>query len=173
MIANISDQVRCSGNDGAGDPTDKCGDRAHNPPQCPPKDPGTPVDDTDKRLEAFSEPQERYSRITFCSKFFELATLDEAVSRTKDSPNKKNLEYWNNRARCFFHEVVHLDYFMNADDKNPKSLSPEVFDTQFKYKSGGQTYEVEGYGPFNLKILRNYIPKNKKYIGYYTQRNGG
>ncbi|KAL8720304.1 MAG: hypothetical protein Q9225_002816 [Loekoesia sp. 1 TL-2023] len=167
-------EVRCSGNDGSGDPDDKCGDRAHQPPQCPPRDPRSPDDDEDQRLEAFSEPNLRYSRITFCSKFFDLPTLTEAMDRfkAKPRPDQDNLENWNNRARCFFHEVTHLDYFMNADDSNDDSKSPEVFDAQFKYKTSGQTYEVEAYGPFYAKMMRNYIPKQKKYIGYYTQRNG-
>lgn len=167
-------QVRCSGNDASGDPDDKCGDRANQPPQCPPRDPRAPDDDEDQRLEAFSEPNLRYSRITFCSKFFDLSTLTEAMDRFKNKPrtDQDNLENWNNRARVFFHEVTHLDYFMNANDSRDDSKSPEVFDAQFKYKTGGQTYEVEAYGPFFAKMMRNYIPKQKKYIGYYTQRNG-
>ncbi|KAL9124459.1 MAG: hypothetical protein Q9217_006211 [Psora testacea] len=79
-------EVRCSGNDGSGDPDDKCGDRAHQPPQCPPHDPRAPDDDEDQRLEAFSKPNLRYSRITFCSKFFDLPTLTEAVDRFKGRP---------------------------------------------------------------------------------------
>lgn len=167
-------QVRCSGNDGSGDPEDKCGDRAHQPPQCPPGGNRPPDDDDDQRLEAFSEPNLKYSRITFCSKFFDLPTLTETMDRYKNKPttDQDNLENWNNRARCFFHEVTHLDYFMNADDSKDDSKSPEVFDAQFQYKALGQTYTAEAYGPFNAKILRNYIPKQKKYIGYYTQRNG-
>ncbi|KAL9124460.1 MAG: hypothetical protein Q9217_006212 [Psora testacea] len=61
---------------------------------------------------------------------------------------------------------------MNAEDSKDDSKSPEVFDAQFKYRTGGQTYEVDAYGPFYAKMMRNYIPKQKKYIGYYTQRNG-
>lgn len=171
---NIYVQVRCSGNDGSGDPDDKCGDRAHQPPQCPPRNPRAPGDDEDQRLEAFSEPNEEYSRITICSKFFDLPTLTEAMDRFKKRPTAEqdNLENWNNRARLFFHEVTHLDYFMNADESKDNSKSPEVFDAQFKYKTGRQTYEVEAYGPLYAKMMRNYIPKQKKYIGYYTQRNG-
>ncbi|KAL9628590.1 MAG: hypothetical protein Q9164_007212, partial [Protoblastenia rupestris] len=133
------------GNDGKGDPDNKCGDKAYQPPQCSPRNPGTPVDDEDKRLEAYSEPNEKYSRITFCSKFFDLPTLTEAIDRTKKKStiDHNNLEFWNNRARCFFHEVTHLDYFMNADDNNDNSKSPEVFDTQFKYKSD----KITPFGP--------------------------
>ncbi|KAL9585289.1 MAG: hypothetical protein Q9212_001613 [Teloschistes hypoglaucus] len=76
-----------------------------------------------------------------------------------------------NRARVFFHEVTHLDYFMSANDTKDDSKSPEVFDAQFRYKTGKQTYTAQAYGPFWAKTLRNYNPKPKKYIGYYTQRN--
>ena len=94
------------------------------------------------------------------------------MDRFKNKPraDQDNLENWNNRARCFFHEVTHLDYFMNANDSRDDSKSPEVFDAQFKYKTGGQT--VDAYGPFYARMMRNYIPRQKKYIGYYTQRNG-
>lgn len=164
-------QVRCSGNDEKGDPDNVCGDRGRNgPPQCPSKDPRAPGDDEDQRLEAFSEPGGSYSSITFCSKFFDLPTLSEVRKRNKrrSEEQQDNLENWNNRARVFFHEVTHLNYFMNADDSRKDSKSPEVFDAQFKY--GGSI--AEAYGPYYAKMLRNYIPREKKYIGYYTQRNG-
>ena len=61
---------------------------------------------------------------------------------------------------------------MNANDNDKNSKSPEVFDAQFKYKIGKKTFFAEAYGPYYAKILRNYIPSQKKYIGYYTQRNG-
>ncbi|KAI4197393.1 MAG: hypothetical protein LQ350_005944 [Teloschistes chrysophthalmus] len=51
------------------------------------------------------------------------------------------------------------------------SKSPEVFDAQFRYKTGKQTYTAQAYGPFWAKTLRNYIPKPVSDIGYYTQRN--
>lgn len=171
---DIYTQIRCSGNEQDGDPEDKCGDRAHQPPQCPPRDHRAPDYDEDRRLEAFSEPNLKYSRITFCSKFFDLPALTEVMDRFKNKPRaiQDNLENWNNRARLFFHEVTHLDWFMNANDTKDDSKSPEVFDAQFKYKAGGEMYEVEAYGPFHAKIMRNHIPKQKKYIGYYTQRDG-
>ena len=83
------------------------------------------------------------------------------------------MENWNNRARVFFHEMTHLDSFMNADDKDDNSLSPEVFDVEFNYKRPGQLKETaQAYGPYYAKMLRNFIPKDAKLIGYYTQRNG-
>lgn len=122
ILNEICAQVRCSGNDGSGDPHDKCGDRAHQPPQCPPQD-RVPSDDEDLRLQAFSEPvtteyRGEYSRIIFCSKFFDPPTLTDAMDRFKNDTTKDqdNLENWDNRARVFFHEVTHLDYFMNAND---------------------------------------------------------
>ena len=93
--------------------------------------------------------------------------MDEAITQGKkrSAASQNNLQIWNSRARVFFHEATHLDYFMNA----PGS-SPYVSDTKFSYKSGGNNYDVEGYGPYNAKILRNYVKQGR--IGYYTQRNG-
>lgn len=52
-----------------------------------------------------------YSRITFCSRFFNnLQSLDDAIKNAKSKPSKQQdvLEIWNNRARCFFHEVTRM-----------------------------------------------------------------
>ena len=158
-------QVRCSGGDNSGDPDNICGDR-QNPPNCPPPISGQPQGGT-VQLQAYSDPGEKYSRITFCTQFFNLNSLTDAIrlGQKKSAADQNNLETWENRARCFFREVTHLDYFMNAPDK-----SPYVSDTKFSYKLGGIKNDVEGYGPFNAKVLRNYVTKNR--IGYYTQRNG-
>ncbi|KAL8790632.1 MAG: hypothetical protein Q9213_000480 [Squamulea squamosa] len=156
-------EVRCSGGDGTGDPENVCGDR-DNPAECPAPG-GAPIGGK-RRLEAYSDPTERYSRITFCTEFFNLLSMGEAIKAAKKLPTyqQNNLEVWNNRARVFFHEVTHLDYFVNAPGK-----SPYISDTQFRYKDKGETFDVEGYGPYNAKILRNYIKKGR--VGYYTQRN--
>ena len=86
------------------------------------------------------------------------------MNRFKNKPraDQDNLENWNNRARLFFHEVTHLDYFMNADDSRDDSKSPEVFDAGFNFKSGGKTYKAEAYGPLYAKMMRNYNPWQKK-----------
>lgn len=163
MLTRIA-QVRCSGGDGSGDPDNICGDR-NNPPDCPP--PGGPPVGGPVQLEAYSDPNEKYSRITFCNGFFNLPSLTDAINwgKTKSAVDQNNLETWNSRARTFFHEATHLDYFMNAPVK-----SPYVSDTTFSYKLGGNTYAVEGYGPYNAKVLRNWVKSGR--IGYYTQRNG-
>lgn len=123
-------------------------------------------------MEAYSDPREKYSRITFCSKFFDLPTLSEVEkwNKKRSKEQKDDLDNWNNRARVFFHEVTHLDYFMNADDSKKDSKSPEVFDVQFKYR--GENEFTEAYGPFYAKMLRNWTPKRNSDMGYYTQRNG-
>ena len=158
-------QVRCSGGDNSGDPDNICGDR-QNPPTCPPPIGGQPQGGT-VQLQAYSDPGGTYSRITFCTQFFNLNSLTDAISlgQKKSAADQNNLETWENRARTFFHEVTHLDYFMNVPGK-----SPYVSDTTFSYKFGGINNKVEGYGPFNARVLRNYVTKNR--IGYYTQRNG-
>lgn len=81
------------------------------------------------------------------------------------APNQNNLELWDNRARCFLHEVTHLDYFMNAPDK-----SPYTWDLTFQYRLGGQKLNADGYGPYNWKVIRNYVRQGK--AGFYTQYNG-
>ncbi|KAI9674471.1 MAG: hypothetical protein M1817_001809 [Caeruleum heppii] len=158
-------EVRCSGGDNSGDPDDICGDKKPDNPECPP--PGGPPQGGTVQLEAYSDPAEKYSRITFCNKFFnELKSLGEAMDYGKKQPRdvQNNLETWNSRARCFLHEATHLDYFMDAPAKNPY-----ISDLSFSYRDRNGVQKVEGYGPYNCKVLRNYIKAGK--AGYYTQRN--
>jgi len=119
-------------------------------------------------MEAWSNPSGRYSQITFCSRFFnDLRPLEEVIDSGKKKPVDKqdNLETWNSRARCFFHEVTHLTYFMNTPKQGPK-----VEDLQIKFVQEGKKLTETAYGPYNAKVLRNYVAKGKG--GFYTQRNG-
>jgi hypothetical protein len=173
LIARRLRKVRCSdsklGKDSS-DPDNRCGDGKPNDGNCPG---GTPPAGGTNQVEAFSEPDGKYSRITFCNDFFSLNSLSDAVKLAKAKPreDKNDLTNWNNRARVFFHEVTHLDYFMNAGD-DPKDKSPYVTDLKFKLKVGGLKQEFEAYGPFNAKIVRNYVTKKAADSAYYSQRNG-
>ncbi|KAF1829868.1 hypothetical protein BDW02DRAFT_610144, partial [Decorospora gaudefroyi] len=108
--------------------------------------------------EAISEQRDNgwfggYSQITFCNRFFNnVKSLDEATKFAKRTDERKeNLENWNNRARCFFHEITHLAYFMNTP-----SLSPYVEDLLINYGAKSNRVEEVAYGPYNVKVLRNY-----------------
>jgi hypothetical protein len=128
-------------------------------------------------MEAFSDPAPTdnggWSRITFCNGFFNLNSLNEAITIQKRRPksDQNRLDKWNNRARCFFHEITHLDYFMNAgDDKSSKS--PFVSDLEIRYRTSRSPSDwYDAYGPYNAKVLRNWLDQDPKYIGYYSQRN--
>lgn len=132
-----------------------------------------PSDDGENTMEAWSNPSGMYSQITFCSRFFnDLRPLKEVVDsgKKKSAAIQDNLETWNSRARCFFHEVTHLTYFMNTPGEGPN-----VEDLQIKFKprgQKGQTVTDIAYGPYNTKLLRNYVWRGKGNGGFYTQRNG-
>ncbi|KAL9618556.1 MAG: hypothetical protein Q9160_006740 [Pyrenula sp. 1 TL-2023] len=160
--------VRKIGGDGKGDPDNICGDKKDEPPKCPPGQPSPPAGE-EPAIEAYSDNASKgsglwYSRITFCNRFFnKLPSLDDAIKNPKARPSKQQdvLEIWNNQARCFFHEITHLDYFMNVDQ-----LSPPTDDLQIRYKAAGVADWYDAYGPYNIKVLRNY-----RGDGYYPQRN--
>jgi len=119
-------------------------------------------------MEAWSNPSGTYSQITFCSRFFnDLRPLDEVIDSGKGKPVdvQNKLETWNSRARCFFHEVTHLTYFMNTPKQGPK-----VEDLQIIFEQKGVKQTDIAYGPYNAKVLRNYMRKGRG--GFYTQRNG-
>jgi len=169
-------KVRCSdGNQGpnAPDPQDICGDATPDPGKCPNGQP--PVGGGKATLQAFSDPSpddSRYSRITFCTDFFKLQDFNTAISNGKAlaRTQQRDLSRWDNQARCMFHEITHLDYFMNAGDddsaKSPYVSDLEIFITEQKHDDW-----QDAYGPRNARILRNYVDSNPKYSGYYTQRN--
>lgn len=92
-------------------------------------------------------------------------------TKAKSQAQQNDLRNWNNRARVFFHEVTHLDYFMNAGD-DPKDKSPYVSDLKIRYRWEGALQDFEAYGPFNAKIIRNYVTKRAADSAYYSQRNG-
>ena len=58
-------------------------------------------------------------------------------------------------------DELDLDYFMNA----PKQ-SPYVDDLKIRYKVKGVPDWYFAYGPYDAKVLRNWIGD-----GFYTQRN--
>jgi hypothetical protein len=169
-------QIRCSdgklGSDSS-DPENFCGDVKPDDGKCPGGSP--PSGGGKKTLEAFSDPDpddSKYSRITFCNDFFKLQTFKDAVNAGNKLPatQKTNLELWNNRARCFFHEITHLDYFMNAGDGD-KAKSPYVSDLEVSYKIKEATDWHGCYGVYNCKVLRNWVDPDPQYSGYFTQRN--
>jgi hypothetical protein len=130
------------------------------------------VNGEDNRLQAYSESTTTnkdlsYNRMTFCTKFFELPSLSDAMQNTpkKSTTEQLKLEAWDNRARVFLHETTHLDYFMNA----PGS-SPLVDDLQFDWSDRGKVVRDMAYGPKLCKILRNYGLEGE--VAFYPQRNG-
>ncbi|KAN0085517.1 hypothetical protein V8E54_001984 [Elaphomyces granulatus] len=101
-----------------------------------------------------------------CHRFFnDLRPLKEVVDagKKKTEAEQNNLETWDSRARCFFHEVTHLTYFMNTPGKSPK-----VEDLTIKFKKRGLTHKDTAYGPYNAKVLRNY--RRRGMGGFCTQR---
>lgn len=99
-----------------------------------------------------------------------MRSLSEVVATAKRNSKSYQNDLWNyqNRARVVFHEITHLNYFMNA----PKE-SPFVDDIKIKYKVGGGSKaisNVAAYGPENIKILANYEAVGRG--GFFTQRNG-
>lgn len=89
--------------------------------------------------------------------------MDDAKTFT---PEEKN-DLWNyqNRARTVFHEITHLNYFMNAPGK-----SPYVDDLEIPFGAKKRRTYIPGYGPKMIKILANYEAVDKG--GFFTQRNG-
>jgi len=97
-----------------------------------------------------------------------MVSLGTAIQEAKEdlTPAEKNdLWEYQNRARTVFHEVTHLNYFMNAPDK-----SPFVDDLQIPFGPKTKRTYTAAYGPENIKIVANYEAANKG--GFYTQRNG-
>lgn len=159
---NLWIRVQCSSEDG--DPDNECGDRPKKDLKCP--NGQQPARGTESDMEAFSNPLGWYSKITFCNKFFKYPSLDFVVDTAKKNSRSYQNDLWNyqNRARVLFHEITHLNYFMNA----PKE-SPYVDDVKIAYGSGKGAKNVASYGPENIKILANYEAVGKG--GFYTQRN--
>jgi len=168
LLSDCNLQVRCSGGDGSGDPDNICGDRPNNG-GCNNGQPVTPG--TSNLLQAYSNPnieENDYSEITFCNGFFGLNNLAEAIrlglAKSQGSA-RDNLDSYDNRARVFFHEVTHLDYFMNTPGQGPV-----IDDVKLKARIGGITETQNAYGALWTKVLANYRARGKG--GYYTQRNG-
>ena len=64
-----------------------------------------------------------------------------------------------------FHEMTHLDYFMDANAK-----VPYVSDLQVKTSARGQWYEA--YGPTYAKVIAQYYDlSDASSAGYFSQRN--
>jgi hypothetical protein len=162
-------KARCSGGDKSGDPENTCGDVIKDPPP----DPGDPCWDgteplphdgtANKQLETYSDPvgDGGWAQITFCNGFFNKNNLADAMT----NPIWQDLQQFDNRARIFFHEATHQDYFMNAPGVNPQTN-----DLQIEWKEGGFPQKDLAYGALNARILGRYRALGKQ--GYYTQRNG-
>jgi hypothetical protein len=119
-------------------------------------------------MEAFSNPLGKYSKTTFCEHFFlRMLSLSTVMADAKTLPANEKNDLWEyqNRARVVFHEVTHLNYFMNAPDK-----SPIVDDVEIPFGPKTRRTYLPGYGPERIKIIANYEAANKG--GFYTQRNG-
>lgn len=103
-------------------------------PHCSPPAGGAPVGGP-VQVEAYRET--KYSRIRFCNRFFNLSSLQEAITegKKKSAAARNSLEIWNSRARVFFHEATHLGYFMNVPGR-----CPYVIDAKFSYIVGEKTY---------------------------------
>jgi hypothetical protein len=162
--------VRCSGNDGTGDPEDNCKDRNPNDGKCGRR--GKPTGGSKAGgIEAYTDSPSNspegetltYSRITFCNGFFNLPSLSEVMSRTPRQPGQ--LDTWNNRAHVFLHETTHLDYFMSTP-----GTSPTCSDLQFNWRERGEVVKDWAYGLRFTTIPRNYGLGPE--VGFYPQRNG-
>ena len=96
-----------------------------------------------------------------------MISLDFAVSTAKKNGGIFQNDLWNyqNRARVLFHEMTHLDYFVNVPTK-----SPYIDDIRIKYGVGKAVQNKLTYGPDRIKILSNYEAVGKG--GFFTQRNG-
>ncbi|KAL8731232.1 MAG: hypothetical protein Q9181_004375 [Wetmoreana brouardii] len=188
QVFEAAQQVQCSPE---GDESNACGDKPPpaKKPECPeealekllcssdaafnlaylnvlsyrsPRSVGKPTG-----VEVYSNPTERYSKITFCNMFFNKnPSLDYVVNRAKKNPSlQDDLWQYQNRARILFHEITHLNYFMIAPDK-----VPYVNDVRIEYRIGMVKESELCYGPNFVKVLANYEAVGKG--GYFTQRNG-
>ena len=158
-------KARCSGGDGTGDPENICGDVLPPDPNDPCGDGTQPLPDdgtADRRLEAYSDPVGvgGWSQITFCTGFFAKNNFADGMA----NPYWTDLQKFDNRARIFFHEATHLDYFMNVPP------NPPTDDLTIKWKAGGIPMTDHAYGALNARILGKY--RAVGFAGYYTQRNG-
>lgn len=96
---------------------------------------------------------EKCTRTTFCNQSFDLSSLQEAITKG----GKKSAVAWNNwNSRPGF-SFIKYTLSMNAPGE-----SPYVSDTKFSYRIVGNTYDMEGYGPYNDNILRNWVRKGRK-----------
>ena len=165
-------KVRCSDSKlgpSSSDPNNVCGDGKPDPDngRCPIGG-QPPVGGGTKQLQAFSDNDGKYSMITFCTGFFNLQAFGDAINAGKKlvGKQKTDLSKWDNRARCFLHEVTHLDYFMNTGPGD-QGQGPYVWDLELEY--GNDWHEC--YGPYYSKMLRNFVDADPQYSGYFTQRN--
>lgn len=100
--------------------------------------------------------------------------LAVAVENGAKNARKTDLSIYDNTARCFLHEVTHLDYFMGtgpSDPNDPGNKIPHIWDLQINIKENIETVDAVVYGPKYARILRNWIDPDPANSGYYTQRN--
>ncbi|MCJ1399599.1 hypothetical protein MMC11_002801 [Xylographa trunciseda] len=72
-----------------------------------------------------------------------------------DPDDRFNLDNYENRARCFFHEVTHLDYFVDAPDTDQ-----HVWDWRVTIKTGKKVESSAVYNPYWTKILARYVTRS-------------
>jgi hypothetical protein len=116
--------------------------------------------------------------------FNELRTSDEATQYAKGSAElQEDLENWDNRARCFFHEITHLAYFVSKwisvrtakdntrslfflTDSGASGKTPNVNDLRITFGTKTKRRTEDIYGPYLAKILRNF-----RADGWYPGQN--
>lgn len=99
---NLWIRVRCAPD---GDSSNMCGDA-----KCADGSPPARADN-DPEVEAYSDPKESYSQITFCNYFFnKMKSLKEVMdaARAGTPADRNDLWKYQNRARVIFHEMTHM-----------------------------------------------------------------
>ncbi|KAL9622664.1 MAG: hypothetical protein Q9160_002974 [Pyrenula sp. 1 TL-2023] len=146
-------------------PDDTCGGSPNTKPKKRKKKSGE--EDDSPTVEAYSNADEFYSKMVFCNYFFNsMSNYGDMLKNVKRNNRAYQDDLWNyqNRARTVFHEITHLDYFMEA----PKKV-PHTMDLNIQYNAAGGKVDQVAYGPDHVKILANYEAPGKG--GFYTQRN--
>lgn len=119
---------------------------------------------------ASQSDEKGYSQINFCPPFFDKNRLrNTAIDYGKGlgAPKKYWADKYDNTARIFLHELMHLDYFMDV------SSGDHVWDLTIQLKNSGSIQNV--YGPTYSKVMARYQaipqPPEEPYSGYYVSRN--
>ncbi|KAI0858815.1 hypothetical protein F4860DRAFT_516468 [Xylaria cubensis] len=157
-------------------------------------------DEDEARTRAYSiNPSELNGRdwpyINFCSPFFELKSLGDAVKDTSSNPDPRtrfNLENYISKGKhlprvfftrlldnlplfTFLHELLHIDLAADSVKGNP---NPKIRDLKIRFYYNRQDGSLVlsnfygAYGSLYAKILARFVPRvGDKTTGYYVQRN--